>query len=542
MKKSWFNITNFFLIILSITFSGNCRKNAVINVDDAKKGPYVTRADGAHLYSGRYRAQILWPNKDPNVKTAKVYWNNYQDSLTYPVTASMDSVKIIINNLEEGDHKFDIFTYDANQVSSGKTVVSGYVFGDYYSKLRNKPLSDTLYYSKKNTVELTWSKEKITDAIFAEVIYNDTEGKEQRLLINNNDSLTVVPNISKISGGSVKYRTAYWLKNVIDTLYAPYTTLPPASTTFTNPIFRGADPWIAQKDSMYYMTYTGGLSILIRASKKVFGLGNAEPIRVWTPPSGTAYSSNIWAPELHEINGKWYIYFAADDGNNANHRMYVIENASGDPLSNNWVFKGQLTDPTNEWAIDGSIFTYKNQMYTVWSGGIAGAAPQYIYIAKMSNPWTISGNRVAISSPTLSWEKNGSAINEGPQPLFNPYGKLFIVYSASGFWTDNYCLGLLTLKDNGDPMKASDWTKTPTPVFAMNAASKAYGPGHNGFFKSPDGTEDWIIYHARTDPGGGDTNYRNIRMQKFTWSSTGAPVFGTPVAVGVSVAKPSGAY
>lgn len=136
----------------------------------------------------------------------------------------------------------------------------------------------------------------------------------------------------------------------------------------------------------------------------------------------------------------------------------------------------------------------------VWSGGTAGAAPQRIYIAKMSNPWTIDGSSIVISTPTFTWERNGAAINEGPQPLYNASGKLFIVFSGSSFASDQYCLGLLTLKDNGDPLNPSNWAKTATPIFSMSAASNAYGPGHNGFFKSPDGTEDWIVYHARTGP------------------------------------------
>src|SRR5690606_38914831 len=101
------------------------------------------------------------------------------------------------------------------------------------------------------------------------------------------------------------------------------------------------------------------------------------------------------------------------------------------------------------------------------------------------------------------WEMNRSAVNEGPQALFNPDGELFVVYSASHFLSDNYALGLLSLKDDGDPMNPSDWEKNPTPVFTMNAESSAFGTGHNGFFTSPDGTEDWIIYHARNLPNNG---------------------------------------
>lgn len=311
-------------------------------------------------------------------------------------------------------------------------------------------------------------------------------------------------------------------------------------TTFTNPLLKGADPWVAENEGTYYYTYTSGASIVVYPTKKVSELGKVSPVTLWRPPSGTSYSSNLWAPELHKINGKWYVYFAADDGNNANHRMYVLENTSDSPLRGSWSFKGKIADPTNQWAIDGTILQHNNQLYMIWSGGSAGSPPQNIYIARMSNPWTIEGERVLISTPEYSWEKFGGAINEGPEILKNSNDNVFLIYSGSGFWVDNYCLGMLRLKDGGNPMVRSDWVKTTTPVFSQNAQSGAYGTGHNGFFKSPDGKEDWIIYHARSLPDGGDTNYRNVRIQKFTWNADGTPNFGVPVKIGEKIKKPSG--
>jgi GH43 family beta-xylosidase len=130
-------------------------------------------------------------------------------------------------------------------------------------------------------------------------------------------------------------------------------------------------------------------------------------------------------------------------------------------------------------------------------------------------------------------------VNEGPEILKNPAGKVFLVYSASGCWTDEYALGMLTLNGT-DPMVASNWVKTATPVFSKSPGRSVYGPGHNSFFKSPDGTEDWILYHANSSPGQGCTDTRSPRMQKFTWNADGTPNFGEPVASGSAVTKPSG--
>jgi GH43 family beta-xylosidase len=117
---------------------------------------------------------------------------------------------------------------------------------------------------------------------------------------------------------------------------------------------------------------------------------------------------------------------------------------------------------------------------------------------------------------------------------------VFLLYSANGCWTDNYALGMLTLRTGGDPLQPADWTKSDHPVFVKNAAGGAYAPGHNSFFKSPDGTQDWLIYHANTLPGQGCGDARNPRMQPITWRPDGTPDFGTPAPIGTPLPFPSG--
>jgi GH43 family beta-xylosidase len=321
----------------------------------------------------------------------------------------------------------------------------------------------------------------------------------------------------------------------------------PADTTFTNPLLQsGPDPWVIQKDTTYYYTNTFGNRISIYTTSKMSELKNATLTTIWTPPATGPYSKDIWAPEIHYLGGKWYVYFAADDGNNETHRIYVLENSSGDPVKGSWTFKGKITDSSDKWAIDASEFDYNGQSYLIWSGWEGSVnVSQNIYIAKLLNPWTIEGSRVMISTPTYPWEKMGwggglPTVNEGPEALINSNGELFITYSASGCWTDDYAIGLLSLKENGDPMNADDWIKLSTPVFSKKPENGAYGTGHNGFFKSRDGTEDWIIYHANSQAGEGCGNERNPRMQKFSWNADGTPNFGEPVKINYPIKKPSG--
>lgn len=313
------------------------------------------------------------------------------------------------------------------------------------------------------------------------------------------------------------------------------------TTLFRNPLLSsGPDPWVAGKDGYYYYLNTKGDGISLRKTKDLSKLKDAAETTVWKSVEGTAYSNDVWAPELHYLQGKWYIYFTADSaGIDATHRLYVLENQSGDPTTGTWEFKGKISDASDHWAIDGSVLEYNGRMYLVWSGW-KNEAPgnQQLYIAKLANPWTIDGSRVMISEPDLSWERNGFPVNEGPEALTGPGGRLFITYSASFCGTDEYCLGLLSLKENGDPLRASDWQKSDKPVFTKNVSGKAFGPGHNGFFVSPDGQQNWMIYHANSSPGQGCGDARNPRMQPFSWNAEGRPVFGSPAPLDSALRRP----
>src|SRR5579875_3248095 len=145
------------------------------------------------------------------------------------------------------------------------------------------------------------------------------------------------------------------------------TTNPPptgSAATFTNPLLpSGPDPWVIQKDSIYYYTQTFGNKIALFKTNKMSNLANAPVTTIWFPPTTGNYAKDIWAPEVHYLNGKWYTYFAADDGSNSNHRIYVLENTSADPLSGTWTFKGKVADPSDKWAIDPDVVQYNGQMY-----------------------------------------------------------------------------------------------------------------------------------------------------------------------------------
>lgn len=312
---------------------------------------------------------------------------------------------------------------------------------------------------------------------------------------------------------------------------------------FTNPLLpSGPDPWVLQKDGWYYFTHTTGKDLRLYRTKRMSDLRNADMKIIWTPPSTGMNSKEIWAPEIHFMEGRWYFYYAADDGDNKNHRMWVLENEARDPFTGNWADKGELKLPGDKWAIDGTVFQHNGRLYFTWSGWEGDVnLRQDIYIAEMADPMTVEGDRVLLSKPEYDWElKGGSpAINEAPQFLARG-DKIFIIYSASGCWTDDYALGLLYAPATANLLDASSWIKHPEPLFQKAPSAQAFGPGHNSFFKSPNGKEDWILYHANPEAGQGCRGNRSPRMQPFGWTQDGLPALGKPVALETALEVPSG--
>jgi GH43 family beta-xylosidase len=329
-------------------------------------------------------------------------------------------------------------------------------------------------------------------------------------------------------------------------------TASPASiaspATFANPVAPGADPWVVWHDGFYYWCASeNDLGVAVFRSERLTERG--EKVMVWRAPDFGPHAREVWAPELHWLDGKWYIYVAASNGRNETHRMIVLE-AVGDSPTSEFCYKGELytgdeieTGKRNRWAIDGTILERDGQRYLLWSGWEDERDEQWLYIATLANPWTVSSNRVRLcANDDFAWERidetmRTRGLNEGPQVLQRD-GRVFVVYSASASWETTYKLGLLELVPGGDPMQPASWRKHDEPV--LRATASTWGVGHCSFTQSPDGTEDWIVYHAKleTKPNW----HRAIHVQPFTWDAAGFPVFGEPVAAGELLACPSGEY
>jgi len=321
-----------------------------------------------------------------------------------------------------------------------------------------------------------------------------------------------------------------------------------AEHCFANPICEQADPWITQYQGRYLACFSeANRAISVQMSDRLTVLG-AKHV-VWTAPESGPASQEIWAPELHLLNGRWYIYFAASDGRNRNHRAWVLQSSGSDPLGP-YSLHGPLytgDDPdlssNNRWAIDLTVYESEHRLYAIWSGWRDDQDIQYLYIAPMKDPLTIAAPRTRLcANDDFLWERvdespRGRGLNEAPEVLQHD-GRTFVTYSCSGSWEPSYKIGLLELKRGSDPLQSTNWHKYPMPAF--ESTETTYGVGHNSFVKSPDGTEDWLIYHAKLDRQEGWR--RAVFAQRFTWSDDGLPKFGRPIAAGQPIPVPSGEY
>ena len=359
-----------------------------------------------------------------------------------------------------------------------------------------------------------------------------------------------------------------------------------SAPVYSNPLYaKEADPWVYyHTDGYYYYTATESsfTKIIVHKASTINGLrtsGESTMISASTL-SGWGCYSYIWAPELHYINGAWFVFFTASNSSSSvwSIRQYVAKCLDTDPVTGTWEFVGQVASSTiNTFCVDGTVFQNTDgQWYYVWSqyvydggtydeDGTTGTSGSYsitingtaysspantnswscIFIGKTSpEDFTTVTSPTIISVPHYTWECKGKTsasvnVNEGPA-ILQRNGKVFIVYSASAC-DESYCLGLLSADNTADLCSMSNWTKSTSPVFMTCEANSAYGPGHCSF--TTDGDYDVIVYHARSYPGlytsmtlsssyattdGLSDPFRCPRAKVFTWNADGTPNFGQP--------------
>ena len=304
-------------------------------------------------------------------------------------------------------------------------------------------------------------------------------------------------------------------------------------------------PWILQRADPYVYRHTDGTyyftasmpaydSIVLRRSKSLWGLADSSETEVWHKHESGPMSEHIWAPELHYLDGHWFIYFAGGEKEDIwKIRPYVLECKDEDPITGTWTELGKMQRADEDdfsfedFSLDATVFENKGKHYYVWAEKTGvGKKVSNLYIAEMENPHKLKTVQVLLTTPDYDWERVGFWVNEGPATIHRG-GKIYLTYSASETGAA-YCMGMLSISEDADLLDPRAWTKERYPVLKTDEAKGIYGPGHNSFTVDEDGN-DICVYHARQESKiEGDPLYnpnRHAQLMKLRWDKDDRPVF-----------------
>jgi len=303
-------------------------------------------------------------------------------------------------------------------------------------------------------------------------------------------------------------------------------------------IAQRADPYVYKhSDGNYYFTaslpeYDG---IALRKAKNLYELASSEEVMIWKKHESGPMSIHIWAPELHYIDGRWFIYYAAGEKENIwNIRPYVLECVGDDPIHDPWKECGMMQCSDEDefsfraFSLDATIFEHHGKHYYVWAEKVGvGKQISNLYIAEMETATKLKTNQVLLTTPDYDWERKGFWVNEGPA-VIKRNGTIFLTYSASDTGI-NYCIGMLTIDENSDLLDPKQWKKKRYPVLCSDDSKGIYGPGHNSFTTDSEGNTI-MVYHARTEKEiVGDPLYnpnRHAMLMKIEWDNEkNEPIF-----------------
>lgn len=311
-----------------------------------------------------------------------------------------------------------------------------------------------------------------------------------------------------------------------------------ATTGKNTPIVaQRADPFIYKHTDGYYY-FTGSVpsydAIELRRAKTINELQNAETCNVWHKHETGPMSQHIWAPEIHYLDGKWYIYFAASEVDDIwKLRPYVLECKGQDPLKDDWLELGQMqaaegdTKTFIDFSLDGTVFETNGKRYFCWAEKTGGQfAASNLYLAEMASPNKLKSAQFMLTTPDYDWERIDFWVNEGPAAIKNN-GKVYITFSASATGAC-YCMGMMEAGENSDLLDRNSWKKSRYPVLETDYDKGIYGPGHNSFTVAEDGTP-LSVYHARDyEKIIGDPLYdpnRHARVMEVKFDEVGKPLF-----------------
>lgn len=314
-----------------------------------------------------------------------------------------------------------------------------------------------------------------------------------------------------------------------------------------------ADPYITKgSDGYYYFTASypmygkddaeGYDRIILRRATDIQSLSTAEEKVIWHEKNSDTSFRFIWAPEIHEINGKWYVLFAASGSkdNVWDIDCHIIMCEGNNPYDDNWIDIGKFKSCDGDnfsfrgFSLDMTHFECNGKHYVSWAQN-GGNSNVYLATINPDKPWETTSPAMLLTKPEYDWERVNIPVNEGPSAMIHD-GRIFLAFSASATGPE-YCLGLMYADVNSDLTDIKSWTKLDRPILTSDDLDGEYGPGHNSFVKDENG--DWIfVYHSRDEIcfsgkcgySDGDSLYdpcRSARIRKVKWDSDGLPILNS---------------
>lgn len=329
-----------FTLLFATGFMQSCKK-----ADDFKKYVeggeiiYTAKADSAKMYSGNKRVQLSWLLiTDPTITKSKIFWKNHTDSIEVAVTrsAAIDTMRVIINNLQEGNYDFEIYNYDKNGNASVKVEVSGRVYGDLYtSSLLARPVVNAELIN--SIAEIDWvDTDSTTGIIGMQLKYTGINSNPHDTIIKAiyKDQLTELPDM--MPGTPVQYRTLYKPAALsIDTFYTSYESLPVKADVTSIYISNAGAPFLLD-DTQYYDWRFGQLL--------------------------------NW--QYNDEARNRYTYDAFNGVNNACMTMWIWDNG---PLTNGKIYQ-TVTLPAGEYVFEATVSNIDNSLEATYLAVASGSA------------------------------------------------------------------------------------------------------------------------------------------------------------------------
>ena len=331
-------------------------------------------------------------------------------------------------------------------------------------------------------------------------------------------------------------------RGLVDPL-SPNDTATLPSVMFTNPVASSTpDPHVSRHGDAIYLVYSPGDRILLRRADTLLDLGDAEERELWVPPPDTMHSTDLWGPELHRIDGRYVIYYSATDasflGLSPDYRIWALEADGDDPFTATWTHRGPIVVPEQD-AVAVHPTVFGGGRYLAWTGARAGVDFQRrLFVATLTDAFTVQGPGIEIASAVEAWETDVSSSLEAPA-IVERGGVRMLVYAASSCISVERSLGVLVQDAEDSPLDAASWTRRDTPWMVSSTTQGTHAPGQPGFVTSPDGTEDWLVYHAAATPTGGCGAQRALHLNRVRWLPDGPAVDG-PTGPTTPIAAPGG--